>query len=126
MPGRQRILRKNFKGDQQQVAKVIEALETASVKGRNADGKKICTQLVTDALAKTIASQDSQHNCDDQIKASLDDLKVSGGTASLDVVKVSIDGDKAVASVKATTGADKQTSDYSLVRSGKTWRISQF
>lgn len=117
---------KNFKGDQQQVAKVIESLEKAAAGARTPDGKKICTKLITDALAKKIAAQESNKNCDERVKASLDDRNKAGGVATLEVKKVTIAGDKAVASVKAEAGGENQTSDYSLVKSGNSWRISSF
>ena len=115
-----------FKGDQQQVAKVIEDLEKASVKTRTPDGTKICTKLITDQLAKKISAQEPSKNCDERIKKSLQDVKVARGVATLKVLKVTISGQKAVASVKAETGNEEQTSDYSLVKSGNSWRISAF
>jgi hypothetical protein len=117
---------KKFTGDQQQVAQVIEDLEKAAVKARTPDGKKICTELITDQLAKTISSQHPDKNCDQQIKDSLDDRAAAGGVATLEVIKVTIAGNKAVASVKAKAGNDDETSDYALVKSGNSWRISSF
>lgn len=117
---------KKFPGEQRQVALVIDDLEEAAVKGRTPDGKKICTELITDQLAKAISSQHPDTNCDQRIKDALDDRAVAGGVATLEVVKVTIAGNKAVASVKAKAGNDDETSDYSLVKSGDSWRISSF
>lgn len=117
---------KDFKGDQQQVAKVIEDLESASVKTRKPDGKKICTKLITPGLAKRIATQTPGKSCDQRIKDSLDDRRAAGGIAKLEVKKVTIIGTDAIASVKAETGNDEQTSNYALVKSGNSWRISAF
>jgi hypothetical protein len=117
---------KDFKGDQQTAAKVIEDLESAITKKRKPDTKKICTKLITDKLARKIAAQERDRNCDDRLKKSLEDVKLGGGIAELEVLKVTVDGDKAIASVKAKTGDRQQTSDYTLERSGDSWRISEF
>ena len=117
---------KNFKGDQQQVAKVIEQLEVASRKRGDPDGKQICTKLITDQLARTIAAQQRNANCDQRVKESLKDIRSGGGISTLKVLKVRVDDDKASASVEAENGDDKETSNYTLVKSGNSWRISAF
>lgn len=115
-----------FKGDQQQVAKVIEELETQAVKPGGRGAEDICTKLITDQLARKIAAQRRDQNCDERMQDSLNDIGLGGGQATLEVLKVTVDGDKAIASVKAETGDDEETSDYALARSGKSWRISAF
>jgi hypothetical protein len=115
----------DFEGDQKAVAKVIDDLAKAS-KGREPDSNKVCTKLITDALAKKIAAVDRETNCDERVEDSLTDVKDAGGIATLEVKKVTIDGDKAVATVEAKTGEDNKTSDYTLARVGNSWRISSF
>ena len=116
----------DFKGDQQQVAKVIDSLEKASAGRRTPDAKKICKELITPGLAKEIASQEQGKDCDNRVKDSLEDRNDAGGVATLEVKKVTIAGDQAVASVKDEAGNDEQMSNYTLVRSGNSWRISSF
>lgn len=116
----------DFQGDQRTAAKVVEDLETAIVRSRVPDAKKICTELITDDLAREIASQEQDRNCDERLEESLKDIKLAGGVPELTVLKVTVDGDKAVASVKATNGDRETTSDYMLARSGNSWRISAF
>ena len=104
---------------------MIDQLEDASV-ARKRDSDAICTKLITADLAKRIASVDRGADCEERLKESLTDVKDAGGLATLDVKKVTIDGDKAVATVEAETGDATKTSDYALVRSGNSWRISAF
>ena len=106
---------KDFSGEQKAVATTIEDLQTAA---KDKDGTKVCSDLITAELRDQISTS----NCGKVVKDAIRDTD----EVDLEVTKVTITGDKAVAEVneKVSDSKDrKRTID--LEKAAGKWRVSQ-
>lgn len=106
---------KEFKGEQQEVATTIEDLQTAA-KDRN--GGQVCSDLITAELRDKISATDCGKVVKDAIRET--------DEVDLEVTKVTITGDKAVAEINEQVAEDtdrKRT--INLEKTAGKWRISQ-
>jgi hypothetical protein len=106
----------DFKGEQRDVAKVIDRLQSA---GRKRDASAICSDLLAPALVKRIEAS-SKSTCPSVLKDALND------TDSFDVKveKVEITGDRAGATVTSSAGKDDRTDRLDLQKVGTAWKIA--
>jgi hypothetical protein len=105
-----------FQGEQKAVAQTVESLQEA---GRKGDAKKICTQLLAPSLVARI-TQSSHKGCDPALKDALSDADAF----ELQVQKVTVQGDRAVAVVESQAGSKKRTDTLELQRVGRAWKIA--
>lgn len=106
---------KDFTGAQQDIAETVEELQVAA---REKDGKKVCADLITAELRDQISSS----NCGEVVKDAIRETD----EVDLEVTKVTITGDTAVAEINEQVGEDterKRTID--LEKTAGKWRISQ-
>lgn len=116
---------KNFSGEQKAVATAVEDFQDAAQKS---DEDKICKDLITPALAKTIESAKSGNgskvgaNCADRLHDSLRDAD----NFEIQVKKVVVSGTSATATVHSQGGHDDFTEQIQLQKTGTPvrWRIS--
>jgi hypothetical protein len=106
-----------FTGEQRLVANTVEDFESAATKG-NQD--EICRDLLAKALVGQFAKQGG--TCEKAVDSTLKDTDSFG----LTVESVSINGNQAVAQVKADHGKKDVNRTLTLVKEGTGWRISQF
>ncbi|MGZ4271885.1 MAG: nuclear transport factor 2 family protein [Solirubrobacteraceae bacterium] len=109
-----------FQGEQRQVAKVVENLESTASKRTTSANDKICKELVATALARQLAAHGS--SCPDAVNAALKDADAY----QLTVQSVTIQGTQATAKVKVDTGDKDKVQSLALVKQGPGWRISRF
>jgi hypothetical protein len=105
---------KEFTGEKQKVAAVVEALEKAA---RDNKPDTVCTKLFTDArldIIKTLGT-----NCKTGVKDSFKDAD----SFDITVDDVTINGAAAQAKVTAGTGSKKKTETLQLKRDGAVWKI---
>ncbi len=108
----------DFKGEQQTVAQVIEDLQSAA---EDSDERKICTDLITGGLRDAITSGGKAATCRGALEKALKDTDQS----DLTVKRVTIDGDKATAVVRAKLSKDESRDEtIELSKLGAAWRIS--
>ena len=105
----------DFSGEQRRVADIVEDLETA---GGKSDEGRICSELVSSELARTLAGRGS--SCATVVSDALKDTDAFG----LTVRAVQISGTRATARVDVDTGDDTRTQSIGLVRERAGWRIS--
>jgi hypothetical protein len=106
-----------FTGDQRAAAQTVEDLEKAAA---DSDEAKICTQILSKALAGRIAA--NGHGCGPGVDAAIKDTDSTGMT----VEAVRVTGNTATARVKLETGKKDRRGTITLVREGGRWRISGF
>ena len=109
---------KDFKGQEQDVAKTIEDLEKAAV---DDDAAKVCKQLLSDSLLAALRKQGT--NCTRAVKEAFDDAD----SVELEVDDVTIAGGGQTATARVVSGrpgADKKTDVIKLERDGPAWKIS--
>jgi hypothetical protein len=106
-----------FKGDQRLVANTVEDFESAASKG---DQDEICRDLLAKPLVARFAKQGG--SCENAVDSTLKDTDSFG----LTVESVAINGDQAVAHVKADRGKNDVDRTLTLVKEGNGWRISEF
>jgi hypothetical protein len=99
--------------DETSVRKVLSDLQAAAVAG---DGKRICTQIFTPKLARSVATSAKSGSCPDEVRRNL-----FSPTTKLAVQSVTMaDHANATALVKE---ASSKTSTVFLVRQSGRWRI---
>jgi hypothetical protein len=99
--------------DETSVRKVLSDLQAAAVAG---DGKRICTQIFTPKLARSVATSAKSGRCPDEVRRNL-----FSPTTKLTVQSVTVaDHANATATVKE---ASNKTSTVFLVRQSGHWRI---
>jgi putative lumazine-binding protein len=106
-----------FKGEQRLVANTVEDFESAASKG---DQDQICRDLLAKPLVGQFAKQGG--TCEKAVDSTLKDTDSFG----LTVESVSINGNQAVAHVKADHGKKDVERTLTLVKEGAGWRISEF
>ena len=108
---------KKFTGDQRAAAQTVEDLESAA---NDSDETKICTQLLSKALAGRIAA--NGHGCGPGVDAAIKDTD----STAMTVEAVRVTGATATARVKFETGKKDRQGSITLTREGGRWRISGF
>jgi hypothetical protein len=107
----------DFKGEEKRVADQVEKLQSA---GQAGDAKKICDEVVARSLREQIAAQGS--TCQTQLDLALDDAD----DFDLTVEDVSISGGTATAKVRGRQGDGDRVQTFEFVREGQDWRASSF
>jgi hypothetical protein len=105
---------KQFKGEEQKVASVVEQIEKAA---RDNKPDSVCAKLFTKNrldIIKTLGT-----NCKTGVKDAFKDAD----SFDLTVDDVTISGDTATAKVTSGTGSKKKTNALSLKRDGTVWKI---
>ena len=99
-------------GDERGILATVDALQAAS---RQDDARKICRELFTPALAKSIARA-SGHGCEAEVRKTLTspDAALSVGR------KIDVEGSHATATVHEQNG---DTSTVGFVKDGSRWLI---
>jgi len=106
----------DFKGSERAVAAVIEGIEAAA---RKDDSGRVCEQLLSDSLLEALEKQGT--NCKTAVKEGFDDAD----SLDLAVDDVKISGDTATARVTSgRAGSDQKTDAVSFVRDGAAWKVS--
>lgn len=106
---------KSFKGDQQKVAAVVEALEKAA---RDNKPDTVCTKLLTAKLLAAIVAQGT--NCKTGTKEAFEDAD----SFDLTVKNVTISGTNATAKVSAKAGSENKTYTLAFALDGGAWKIA--
>jgi hypothetical protein len=105
---------KQFKGEQQKVAAVVEQIEKAA---RDDKPEVVCGKLLSAALLARIKQAGT--NCRTGAKEAFADAD----SFDLTVKAVKITGDKATATVTSGTGSQKKTDALELARDGAVWKV---
>ena len=105
---------KEFKGEEQKVAAVIEDIEQAA---RDNKPDTVCTKLFTDARLAALKAQGT--NCKTGVKEAFKDAD----SFDIAVDDVTISGNAATAKVTAGTGSSKKTETLELKRDGAAWKV---
>lgn len=100
-------------GVETSVRKVLSGLQAAAVAG---DGKRICTQIFTPKLARSVATSSKSGSCAEEVRRNL-----FSPATRLTVQSVTV-ADEASATATVTE-ATRKTSTVFLVRQGGHWRI---
>jgi hypothetical protein len=106
---------KNFKGEEQTVAKVVERLEQAA---RDDDPAFVCKQLLSTKLLDALRKQGT--NCNTAVKEAFKDAD----SFDLTVDKVSIAGATATVQVKYRSLSKDKIATLTLEREGSAWKLS--
>ena len=106
---------KNFKGDQNAVAKTIDDFSSAV---RNSDEKKICSDLLASTLVTRLDA--SAQKCTGAVSDQLD----AAGDTKLDVKTIRVTGNRASATVVSKVDGHDRTQTLSLVNENGSWRLS--
>jgi hypothetical protein len=106
---------KDFKGDERDVADVVERLEKAA---RDDDPTLVCKSLLSAKLLAALRAQGT--NCNTGVKEAFKDAD----SFDLTVDDVSIGGTAARAKVKYRSLSDDKTATLTLDRAGTAWKIS--
>src|SRR5215218_10416875 len=104
----------DFRGAQAQVAGTVEDLESAA---SNGDEAEICGRLLASRLVDRLSTRG--RDCRTTVQDALDDAD----TSDLTVESVRINGDTAVARVKAETGDRDRIETVALARERNRWKI---
>jgi hypothetical protein len=105
-----------LKGAQRDVAQRVKDFADA---GRKRDAEKICADFLAPAVVKRIDAA-SKRSCKDV----LDDALHDADAFDLEVRKVTVDGNRATATVKSEAGKRDTTDTLGFVKVGGTWKIS--
>jgi hypothetical protein len=103
---------KRFSGDRREVARVVDALQSAA---RSGDAHRICSELLTESLAVEIGAR-AGTSCEAQVERQL----VSDGE-TLAVQHLTVRGTIAVATVREQ---NRNVSQLVFHRQGGYWRVS--
>jgi len=105
----------DFKGDERDVAAVVERIETAA---RDDKPDVVCTQLLSAKLLETLRKQGT--NCRTGVKESFRDAD----SLAITVDDVVIRGDHAIVKAGYRSGSKDRTATLDLDRDGGAWKIS--
>ena len=103
---------KRFSGDRRDVARVVDALQSAA---RSGDAHRICSELLTGSLATEIGAR-AGSSCEAQVKRQL-----VSEAETLAVQRVLVQGQIAVATVREQ---NRSVSQLVFRRQGGGWRVS--
>jgi hypothetical protein len=108
----------DFSGEKQQVASIVEDLQSAA---EDSDEREIC-DLMTGELRDKVTSGSGAATCRAGLEKALKDTDQS----DLTVKSVTIDGDEATAVVRAKLSDDRSREETIQLRKlGAAWRIAQ-
>jgi hypothetical protein len=102
-----------FKGEQQNVVKVVDSLAQAGSRG---DAEKICTEILAKQLVDELKSAGG--DCETEMKAAIEDAS----DFDLQVRSVKVTGNTATAQVRQ--GDKGQLHAYSFVKENGDWRAT--
>ena len=102
-----------FKGEQQDVVKVVDALANAGSRG---DADKICKDILAKQLVTELKSAGG--DCVTEMDRAIKDAS----DYDLQVTSVKINGDNATAQVRQ--GKDGQVATFTFVKEGGAWKAS--
>lgn len=102
----------SFKGEEKQVAQVVEDLQAA---GEKKDAGEICSRILAPELVDELSAPG--RSCTQEVDEALDDAE----SFALDVEDVQISGSGATARVK---DGDDAVREVRLVKQGAAWKIS--
>jgi hypothetical protein len=102
-----------FKGEQQNVVKVVDALATAGTRG---DADKICKDILAKQLVTELKSAGG--DCVTEMDRAIKDAS----DYDLQVTSVKVNGTNATAQVRQ--GKDGQVATFTFVKEGGAWRAS--
>jgi hypothetical protein len=102
-----------FKGAQQDVVKVVDALAQAGTRG---DAERICTEILAKQLVTELKSAGG--DCIAEMDRAIKDAS----DYDLQVTSVKINGNNASAQVRQ--GKDGQTATFTFVKEGGAWKAS--
>jgi hypothetical protein len=105
---------KQFKGEEQKVAAVVEQIETAA---RDNKPDTVCTKLFT--AGRLAILKEMGTNCKTGVKDSFKDAD----SFDITVDDVTINGGAARAKITAGTGSKKKTETLELKRDGAVWKV---
>jgi hypothetical protein len=105
---------KQFKGEEQKVASVVEQIEKAA---RDNKPDIVCTKLFTKARLDALTKMGT--NCKTGVKDSFKDAD----SFDLTVDDVTISGNTAIAKVTSGTGSKKKSDSLTLKREGTVWKV---
>jgi hypothetical protein len=106
---------KDFKGDERNIADVVERLEKAA---RDDDPAIVCKTLLSEKLLSALSTQGT--NCNTGVKEAFKDAD----SFDLTVDDVSINGTTAQTKVKYRSLANDKTATLTLERDGDAWKIA--
>jgi hypothetical protein len=113
---------KDFTGVKHDVAQVVDDLASQARKG---EASKICDQLLTPALRRTLAARARTSrrgvDCADQLKDSIRDADAF----EITVRSIAVTGDSATVRVTTKTSADRDPADTLALVRQRGWRISR-
>jgi len=107
----------DFEGEQKAVADVVEDLQSA---GETGDAGKICTDIISRALADEIKAAGA--SCEQELDKAIKDAD----DFDLTVEKVEVNGDAATAQVKGRVGDKDEVRTFEFERDGESWRATSF
>ena len=102
-----------FKGEQQDIVKVVDALATAGTRG---DADKICKDILAKQLVTELKSAGG--DCVSEMDRAIKDAS----DYDLQVTSVKINGDDATAQVRQ--GKSGQVATFTFVKEGGAWKAS--
>jgi hypothetical protein len=105
---------KEFKGEEQKVAAVVEALETAA---RDDNADTVCARLFTSGRLAILKEQGT--NCKTAVKDAFKDAD----SFDLTVDDVTISGNAATAKITSGTGSKEKSDTLDLKRDGAAWKV---
>jgi hypothetical protein len=107
----------NFKGEAGLAAKAVEDIQAAASKR---DAAKICRDLISKSLRAEVAAGGT--SCDSEVKKAIDDADAF----ELEVEKVTVTGNQAVASVRNKVKDGGAVRDLAMVKEDGAWRAASF
>ena len=102
-----------FKGEQQEVAKVVDSLASAGSRG---DADRICTEILAKQLVTELKSAGG--DCVTEMDRAIKDAS----DYDLQVTSVKVNGSTATAQVRQ--GKDGQVATFTFVKEGGAWKAS--
>jgi hypothetical protein len=102
-----------FKGEQQNVVKVVDALAQAGTRG---DAERICTEILAKQLVTELKTAGG--DCVSEMDRAISDAS----DYDLQVTSVKVNGPNATAQVRQ--GKDGQVATFTFVKEGDAWKAS--
>ena len=102
-----------FKGEQQNVVKVVDALAQAGTRG---DAERICTEILAKQLVTELKTAGG--DCVSEMDRAISDAS----DYDLQVTSVKVNGSNATAQVRQ--GKDGQVATFTFVKEGDAWKAS--
>jgi outer membrane murein-binding lipoprotein Lpp len=105
----------DFEGEEKAVAEQVEKLQSA---GETGDAKVICDEVLAEALREQIQAAGS--TCEQELEKAITDAD----DFDLEVDDVTIDGDRATATVTGKSDGEDEQRDFTFVREANAWRAT--